>query len=299
MLNFKNIIASEISKNTKIDLEEIISYIEIPPSKQMGNYAFPCFKLAKILKKSPTNIAEELKLKLKFNKTEIEEVKIEGGYLNFFVNKETLAKEVLTEFNNSKELYGAENKKNKTILVEYSSPNIAKNFHIGHLRTTIIGSALYKIYKFLGYNAIGINHLGDYGTQFGKLIEGYKRWSSEYNIEADPIKELTKIYVRINELCKEDESVLEACRDNFRKLEKGDEYCVNLWNKFKEYSLKEFQEIYDMLGVEFDSLRGESFYTDKTNEIEEILDRAGVLTESEGAKVVNLEDKGLRSLYNS
>ena len=299
MLDFKKIIADEISKNIEIDASEIMTYIEIPPSKNMGDYAFPCFKLAKVLKKSPVTIAEYLNEKLEFNKMEITEIKIEGGYLNFFVNKKALAKEVLTEFDKSKELYGSEEKKNKTILVEYSSPNIAKNFHIGHLRTTIIGSALYKIYKFLGYNTIGINHLGDYGTQFGKLIEGYKRWGTEYDIENDPIKELTKIYVRINELCKEDESVLEACRDNFRKLEEGDEYCVELWDKFKEYSLKEFQRIYDLLGVKFDSLKGESFYTDKINEIEKLLDKAGVLVESEGAKVVNLEDKGLRGLHDT
>ena len=299
MLKFKDIIANEISKKTEIVLEEIISYIEIPPSKSMGDYSFPCFKLAKTLKKSPNIIAKELEEKLEFDKSEIEEIKIDGGYLNFFVNKKTLAKEVLTEFDNSKELYGSEDKKDKTILVEYSSPNIAKNFHIGHLRTTIIGAALYNIYKFLGYNTIGINHLGDYGTQFAKLIEGYKRWGTEYDIKNNPIKELTKIYVRINDLCKEDESVLEACRDNFRKLEEGDEYCVELWDKFKEYSLKEFQRIYDLLGVKFDSLKGESFYTDKTDEIEKPLDKAGVLVESEGAKVVNLEDKGLRSLHDT
>ena len=293
MINFKELIAKEISKNVDLDEKNIMEFIEIPPSKEMGDYAFPCFKLAKTLRKSPAQIAKELGEKVKFENNEISKIKVEGGYLNFFVNRELLTKEVLTDFNNSNELYGSESKKDKTILVEYSSPNIAKNFHIGHLRTTIIGAALYNIYKFLGYNAIGINHLGDYGTQFGKLIEGYKRWGTEYNVEEDPIPELTKIYVRISDLCKEDEEVLEACRENFKKLEEGDEYCVKLWTWFRDVSLKEFQKIYDLLGVKFDSIKGESFYSDKMDEIENILDKAGVLTDSQGARVVNLDDKGL------
>lgn len=293
MLNFKKIIAKEIAKNVDMNEEEIENFLEIPPSKEKGDYAFPCFKLAKVLKKSPVEIAKNLSENIKFENGEISEVRVESGYLNFFVNKEILTKEVLTEFDKSRENYGSEDKKDKTILVEYSSPNIAKTFHIGHLRTTIIGSALYNIYKFLGYNTVGINHLGDYGTQFGKLIEGYKRWGTEYEVEEDPIPELTKIYVRISELCKEDESVLEDCRENFRKLEDGDSYCNELWNWFREVSLKEFQKIYDLLGVKFDSIKGESFYTDKIGEIEEILDKAGVVTESQGAKVVDLESKGL------
>lgn len=293
MTDFKKIIANEISKKTDIDEKEIIEFIENPPSKEMGDYAFPCFKLAKVLKKSPIEIAKDLKENINFENNEISKIDVQGGYLNFFINREILTKEVLSNFDKLRENYGSEEKKDKTILVEYSSPNIAKNFHIGHLRTTIIGSALYNIYKFLGYNTIGINHLGDYGTQFGKLIEGYKRWGNEYDVENDPIPELTKIYVRISELCKEDETVLEACRENFRKLEEGDEYCNKLWNWFKDVSLKEFQKIYDLLGVKFDSIKGESFYTDKTDKIEEILEKNGVLTDSQGAKVVDLDDKGL------
>lgn len=293
MLDFKELIAKEIVKNVDIDEKEIMGFIEIPPSKEMGDYAFPCFKLAKTLRKSPMEIAKDLGEKINFEDNEISKIDVQGGYLNFYVNKEMLTKEVLNEFNKSKENYGSESKKDKTILVEYSSPNIAKNFHIGHLRTTIIGAALYNIYKYLGYNTVGINHLGDYGTQFGKLIEGYKRWGTEYDVENDPIPELTKIYVRISELCKEDEEALEACRENFRKLEAGDEYCTKLWNWFKDVSLKEFQKIYDILSVKFDSIKGESFYTDKTDKIEELLDKAGVLTDSQGAKVVDLEDKGL------
>lgn len=295
MLNFKSIIANEISKCTpEIQVKEIEGYLEIPPSSEMGDYAFPCFKLAKSLKKAPPVIASELKEKMEIDSNFISKVEISGGYLNFFVNPKALVETVLSEISEQNENYGASNiGKGKNIIVEYSSPNIAKPFHIGHLRNTIIGSCLYKIYKFLGYNTIGINHLGDYGTQFGKLIEGYKRWGTEYDIEANPIDELMKIYVRINEACKEDESILEACRKNFKKLEDGDDYCLELWNWFKRESLKEFQRIYDLLGVEFDSLKGESFYGDKMDKIEEILENAGVVKESQGAKIVDLESKGL------
>ena len=243
MIDFKKVISEKIAKAVELDSNEIKEYIEIPPNSDMGDYAFPCFKLAKTLRKAPPAIAEEIKEKIELDES-ISKMDVAGGYLNFFVNKEILAKEVLQEITNKKENYGANNSgEGKTILVEYSSPNIAKPFHIGHLRTTIIGSALYKIYKFLGYNTIGINHLGDYGTQFGKLIEGYKRWGSEYNIDENPIEELMKIYIRINDLCKEDESVLEACRENFRLLEQGDKYCVDLWEKFREVSLQEFSRI--------------------------------------------------------
>ena len=293
MIQFKKEIAKKIAEATELDISEIEGYIEVPPSSDMGDYAFPCFRLAKILKKSPMLIAEELKEKINIGEN-IEKIEIVSGYLNFFINKTSLIQTVLKELEEKQDNFGANNSGNgKNIIVEYSSPNIAKPFHIGHLRNTIIGAALYNIYIYLGYNTIGINHLGDYGTQFGKLIEGYKRWGNEYNIDENPIEELMKIYVRINDLCKEDESVLEACRENFKLLEEGDKYCTELWEKFRAVSLKEFQRIYDLLGVKFDSLKGESFYTDKMDEVEDILNKAGVITESQGAKIVDLEDKGL------
>ncbi len=293
MIQFKKEIAKKIAEATELDISEIEGYIEVPPSSNMGDYAFPCFRLAKILKKSPMLIAEELKEKINIGEN-IEKIEIVSGYLNFFINKTSLIQTVLKELEEKQDNFGANNSGNgKNIIVEYSSPNIAKPFHIGHLRNTIIGAALYNIYKYLGYNTIGINHLGDYGTQFGKLIEGYKRWGNEYNIDENPIEELMKIYVRINDLCKEDESVLEACREKFKLLEEGDKYCTELWEKFRAVSLKEFQRIYDLLGVKFDSLKGESFYTDKMDEVEDILNKAGVITESQGAKIVDLEDKGL------
>ena len=292
MINFKKVIAYKISKVIDIDEKEIEGYIEVPSNKEMGDYSFPCFRLAKVLKKSPQIIAVELKEKLIFENEEITKVEVVNGYLNFFINNLQLVKEVLKEIDEKKDKYGSSDMgKGKNVVVDYSSPNIAKPFHIGHLRSTVIGNSLYKTYKFLGYNCIGINHLGDYGTQFGKLIEGYKRWGSEYNIEENPIDELTKIYVRINNLCKEDESVLEECRNNFKKLEEKDEYCVKLWNKFRELSLKEFQRIYDLLDVHFDSLNGEAFYSDKMDEVIDILEKTGRLVESEGARVIELEEK--------
>lgn len=292
MINFKNIIANEISKKINMDVKEIEEFVEIPSNKEMGDYSFPCFRLAKELKKAPQMIATELKETLSFNENEIAKVEVIGGYLNFFVNDIALIKTVLEEINKMKEKYGSSNiGEGKNIVIDYSSPNIAKPFHIGHLRSTVIGNSLYKIHQFLGYHCIGVNHLGDYGTQFGKLIEGYKRWGNEYNIEENPIDELTKIYVRINNLCKEDESVLEACRDNFKKLEEKDEYCTSLWTKFRELSLKEFQKVYDLLDIHFDSLNGEAFYSDKMTEIVETLNNSGKLIESEGARVIDLEEK--------
>ncbi|MFR3183467.1 MAG: arginine--tRNA ligase [Clostridia bacterium] len=298
MLNFKSEIAKKIAQVVKLETSELETYIEIPKDSTNGDFSFPCFRLAKELRKAPQVIASEIKEKLELEESNdiIEKIDVIGGYLNFYINKNILIKEVLSEINKEKEDYGASDiGKGKNIIVEYSSPNIAKEFHIGHLRTTVIGAAFYNIYKYLGYNTIGINHLGDYGTQFGKMIEGYKRWGEEYNLEENPIEELTKMYIRINDLCKSDEDVLNACRENFRKLEEGDKECIELWNKFKDLSLKEFYKTYDMLGVKFDSLNGESFYSDKMPEVIEILEKTGKLIESQGAKIVDLEDKGINT----
>ena len=295
MIDFKNIIAKAIAQVINIDQIEIKKSIEKPKTAENGDYAFPCFRLAKTLRKAPQAIATEIKENIKLNENEITKVEVVGGYLNFFVNKELLAKEVLQEMENRKE-YGKSTIGNgKNIVIDYSAPNIAKPFHIGHLRSTVIGASLYKIYKYLGYNVTGINHLGDYGTQFGKLIEGYRLWGEEYNIEENPIDELTKIYIRINQLCKEDEKVLEECRNNFKKLEDGDSYCVEIWQKFRELSLKEFQKVYDLLGSSFDSWKGEAFYSDKMGEVIELLEKSGKLIESEGARIVDLEDKGINT----
>ncbi len=295
MIDFKSIIAKAIAKVVNIDEAEIKKSIEKPKGTENGDYAFPCFRLAKELHKAPPMIANDIKENIQVDENQITKIEVAGGYLNFFISKEILVKEVLNEMATSNEYGKSVVGSGKNIVIDYSAPNIAKPFHIGHLRSTVIGAALYKIYKYLGYNVTGINHLGDYGTQFGKLIEGYKLWGNEYNIEENPIDELTKIYIRINQACKEDEQVLENCRNNFKKLEDGDKYCVGIWQKFRELSLKEFQKVYDLLGSKFDSWNGEAFYSDKMAEIIDILEKSGKLVESEGARIVDLEDKGINT----
>lgn len=296
MKDFKQEIANIISDVIGVNKEELVTYIEVPKDVSMGDYAFPCFRLAKELKKTPNIIAEEIKEKLDITGTDIENVEIAGGYLNFTISKLEFAKVTLEEIDSKKEEYGKSNLGNgKNIVIDYSAPNIAKPFHIGHLRSTVIGGALYNIYKYLGYDVIGINHLGDYGTQFGKLIEGYKLWGDEYDIEKNPIEKLTKIYIRINEACKEDEQILENCRNNFKKLEDGDEYCKKVWEKFRKLSLYEFKKVYDLLESKFDSWNGEAFYSDKMPEVIDILSKSGKLIESQGAKIINLEEKGINT----
>lgn len=295
MTNYKKQIANQIEKVINIDENQLDDYIEIPKDIANGDYAFPCFRLAKDLKKSPQIIASEIKEKLDIQDTAIERVEIVGGYLNFYINKNVLTQEVLNKVSTD-EIFGKSKiGDGKNIVIDYSSPNIAKPFHIGHLRTTLIGNSLYRIYKHLGYNTIGINHLGDYGTQFGKMIEAYKMWGDEYDLTNDPINKMMDMYVRINNLCKEDKIVLERCRENFRLLESGDKYCVDLWNKFKDLSMIEFNKIYDILDIKFDSYNGEAFYADKTDEVVKILEEKGKLTESEGARIVDLEDVGIKT----
>ena len=295
MINFKEIIAKNIADAINLKEDEIESYIEIPKDSENGDYSFPCFRLAKELRKAPPMIANDIKEKIECDNSVITKIDVIGGYLNFYINKELIAKEVLKEIAQN-ERYGSSQIGNgKNIVIDYSAPNIAKPFHIGHLRSTVIGGALYNIYKYLGYNTIGINHLGDYGTQFGKLIEGYKLWGKEYDIENDPINELTKIYIRINQVCKEDEKVLEQCRMNFKLLEDGDPYCKEIWEKFRELSLKEFEKVYKLLGSKFDSWNGEAFYSDKMPEVLQILQKTGKLVESQGAQIIDLEEQGIHT----
>ena len=293
MIDFKEEIAQYIANAVDMEQQEISNLLEVPKDLKNGDYAFPCFKLAKILKKSPQVIATEIEAKIKVDSEKIEKLEVISGYLNFYINKKLQAEEVIKEISRQDDYGKSIIGEGKNIIVEYSSPNIAKPFHIGHLRNTVIGQALYNIYKYLGYNVIGINHLGDYGTQFGKMIEGYKRWGNEYNFEQSPIDDLLDIYVRINDLCKKDEDVLNLCRENFKNLEEKDEYCVEIWKKFRDLSLKEFQRIYDMLGTKFDSWNGEAFYTDKMPKVIETLEKSGHLTISQGAKIIDLEEQGI------
>ncbi len=295
MLNFKQEITNLISDVLSIEKDEIYQNVSLVKEKDKGDYTFPCFILSKTLKKSPNEISKDLKDQIKIPKF-IDKIENVNGYLNFYINKETLTKEVFKEYDLKKQDYGKSDIGNKeTVLIEYSSPNIAKPFHIGHLRTTVIGHALYNIYKFLGYNTIGINHLGDYGTQFGKLIEAYKMWGKEYNLKENAMDQMVDMYVRINKLCSEDENVLERCRENFRLLEQGDKYCVDLWNKFKDLSMIDFEKIYKLLDIKFDSYKGEASYAKNMDEIINKLEKNGKLIESEGAKIVNLEDAGIKT----
>ena len=282
----KKYIAELILKNIEleIDINTILEKIETPKEKSNGDFAFPCFFLAKTLKKSPVLIADDLKEKVE-NDSKFSKIDSVNGYLNFYLNSD----EILLDILNKKEKYGFEDiGKGKNVVVDYSSPNIAKPFHLGHFRTTIIGRALCNLYKELGYNIVAINHLGDWGRQFGLLIEGYKLYKDEYDIENDPLKALADIYVRITKLSHDDESVMNKARENFKKLEEGDEELLKLWKYFRDISLKEYERIYEFMGCHFDSYNGEAFYNDKMDEIIDILDKKGVLVESQGAKVVSM-----------
>ena len=289
MTDIKKIISSLIENEININVYDYIKEIDDPTK---GDYAFPCFSLSKEMHKSPVDIANELVDKIKDER--IEKIESVNGYLNFFINKEYLTKLVLEEYDSNKEGFGRE-KHDETVLIEYSSPNVCKPFHIGHMRTTLIGHALYNIFKYMGYNTISINHLGDYGTQFGKLIEGYKLWGSEYDLSTDSMDKLVEIYVRINDLCANDETVLERCRENFRKLEDKDPECVALYEQFKELGLKEFKKTYDMLGIHFDSIRGEASYVDSIDEVINMLEAKNKLEISEGATIVDLTDEGIKA----
>jgi arginyl-tRNA synthetase len=288
-MDYKKIIAQRIKEHAEFEAEAIRDLIEIPPKPEMGDYAFPCFQLSKILRKAPNAIAAELKDKI--NKDGFEKVENLGPYLNFFVDKASFIRETLEKILNQGECYGSSDiGKDKNVIVEYSSPNIAKPFHIGHLFTTVIGNALYKILSFEGYNTIGINHLGDWGTQYGRLIAAYHRWVDLHALNENPIRELERIYVRFYEEAEKDPSLEDIARKHFKNLEDGCEEEVRLWNEFKKLSLMEFKKVYEMLNVEFDSYAGESFYSDKMDAVINEIAEKGILTESNGAKVVMLDE---------
>lgn len=291
MKDFK-VLVSEILKNNieELSLEEIIDLIEIPPNKDMGDYAFPCFKLAKVYKKSPNMIAEELSNKIETN-DEISKVINIGGYVNFFVNKSSLAKKVIENVFSQKENYGKSNfGEGKTVVIDFSSPNIAKPFHIGHIRSTVIGNSLHKIYSSQGYKTERINHLGDYGTQFGKLIVAFKKWGNKEEVEKNPIKELLKLYVMFHDEAEKHPELEDEARAWFTKLENNDKEAKDLWQWFRDESLKEFSRVYDLLDIEFDSYAGESFYSDKMDKVIEKIKEKGLLKQSQGTNIVDLEE---------
>ena len=293
MINFKEQIAEGLARETGLDAKELLYKIETPPDRKMGDYAFPTFMLAKTMRKNPAIIAQELKEKLS-DVEGVREIAVAGPYLNFFIDTTALAENVLKAVLEEGDRFGSSDMgKGKTTIVEYSSPNIAKPFHIGHIRTTIIGDSIKRIYKHLGYNVEAINHLGDYGTQFGMMIEAYKRWGDDEIIEKDPIPELVKLYVRINQEAETNKELLDNSREWFRKLENGDEEAVALWQWFRDLSLDEFKRVYDMLDVEFDSYRGESYYSDLMLKAVDEIKEKGLLIEDQGAQIINLDKYNL------
>lgn len=290
MLDYKKIIAESLAEITNLDKNELESYIEIPPNTDLGDYAFPCFKLAKELKKAPPMIASEIKEKFPQNDY-IEKIDVVGGYLNIFVNKLPYISDILKNVSDNRENYGKMDiGTGKTVVIDYSAPNIAKPFHIGHLRSTVIGGALYKMYKFLGYNVIGINHLGDWGMGICRTIAGYKMWKDEYDFSVRPIDSILAIYVRYNKIEKEDPDFKKHAVETLKLLEDGDEETVKLWKWIIDVSLADYQKIYDLIGCEFDSYNGEAFYNDKMDRVVKELEEKKLLVESEGAKVVMMDE---------
>lgn len=291
MIDFKKEIAEIIAKNLEgLTEDEIKSMIEIPQDQSMGDYAFPCFRLAKTMRKAPNLIAAELAEKLQGEQL-FSEISPVNAYVNMFVSREEMMKSTVSEVLEEKENFGRSDiGGNKKVIVEFSSPNIAKPFHIGHIRSTVIGNSLSKIYDALGYDVFKINHLGDYGTQFGKMICAYRRWGNREDVINSPIKTLLGYYTKFHVEVEEHPELEDEARAIFTKLEQGSKEEVELWQWFREESLKEFQRVYDMLGIEFDSYNGESFYSDKMPRFEKELSDKGLLQESNGAQVVDLEE---------
>ena len=269
--------------------EEIAGFLEIPPEREMGDYAFPCFRLAKALKAAPPMIAT--KLQAAIDAPNVARSNCVGGYLNFFLNRENFAKETLQAVIDAGERWGATNEgAGKTICLDYSSINIAKRFHIGHLSTTMIGHSLKRIFDFLGYKTVGINHLGDWGTQFGKMIAAYKHWGSKEAVEQGGVQALVDLYVRFHDEAEKDPSLEDEGRAWFKAIEDGQEEALSIFNWFKDLTLKDTQKVYDLLGVTFDSYAGESFYNDKMDRVVKELTEKNLLTVSDGASIVDLEE---------
>ncbi|MDF2533504.1 MAG: arginyl-tRNA synthetase [Clostridia bacterium] len=288
-MDFKKEVANKISQLVDMELEKVMELIEIPPQSNMGDYAFPCFQLAKTMRKAPNMIAADLAGKFTTDNV-VGKVEAAGGYLNFFVNKGEFIKTVLTEVLAKGKDFGTSTEGNgKTVLVEFSSPNIAKPFHIGHLVNTLTGSAIEKIYRHLGYETQRLNHIGDYGTNFGKQIAAFKHWGDEEALEKEPINELLRVYIKFHEEVENNPSLETEARQLFKKLEDGDPEMVGLWQKFRDLSIVEFKKLYEEFNIEFDSYNGESFYTDKMGEVVQMLRDKGLLVESNGAQIVDLE----------
>ena len=292
-MNHKELIASELAKVIEgLDQETILNLLEQPKSSDLGDIAFPAFSLAKIERKAPQAIAADIAEKI--DASHFEKVVATGPYVNFFLDKSQISDQVIKSVIKAGADYGQQEEgQGANVTIDLSSPNIAKPFSVGHLRSTVIGDAISNIYKKMGYNTIKINHLGDWGKQFGLLMVAYKKWGSKEAVEANPIDELLKLYVRINAEIENDPALDEEGRLWFKKLEDGDPEATELWQWFRDESLVEFNRIYKLLGVEFDSLNGEAFYNDKMDEAVQILEEKGLLKESKGASIVELDDVNL------
>ncbi|WP_296129743.1 arginine--tRNA ligase [uncultured Anaerococcus sp.] len=288
MKDFKEIIAKKLEgEDIGLSSEEIKNLIEIPPQENMGDYSFPCFQLAKTLRKNPAQIAGELVDSLVIE--DFAEIKNIGPYINFFLNREKFQNEVVNTILDKKEDFGKSDMgKGKTVVIDFSSVNIAKPFHIGHIRSTVIGDALRNIHEFLGYNTIATNYIGDYGTQFGTMIAAYKLWGDDDKLNAHPIQELLNLYVRYNTEASENEEMMDVARKEFKKLEEGEEEATRLWSWFKEISFKEFDRVYKLLDIDFDNYNGESYHSEFIPEVIEELKEKNLLVESDGAQIIDL-----------
>ncbi len=292
-MDYRQHIASVLAARGLDSEQELISSVVTPPNPEMGDYALPCFKYAKVLRKSPMAIAAELATAFEGDSV-ITSCEVQGGYLNFRVSKEKFCEETVREILEKGMAYGSSDLgAGKTVCIDYSSVNIAKPFHIGHLSTTVIGAALYRIFGFLGYRTVGINHLGDWGTQFGKLIVAYHKWGDRETIDRGGIRALLDIYVRFHAEAEKDPTLDDEARNWFKRIEDGDKEALALFDWFKEVTLREVNRLYDRLNIKFDSYNGESFYNDKMQPVLDKIEQKGLLSESQGAKVVDLEAYGM------
>ncbi len=294
MISYSSEIAKIIKENiAELELSEIEAMIEVPQDSKLGDYAFPCFKLAKVMRKAPPLIAKGIAESISGNAV-FDRVEQVNAYVNMFINREDFSKEVLKEVLEKGDEYGRSNVgEGRPVIVEFSSPNIAKPFHIGHIRSTVIGNSINLLWQAMGYRVTRINHLGDYGTQFGKMIVAYRHWGNEEDVKNEPIKTLLGYYTKFHDEVENDPSLDDEARETFAKLERGEEEEVRLWQWFRDESLKEFERVYKMLGISYDSYAGESFYSDKMPAIVSELKEKGLLIESKGAEIVDLEPYGL------
>lgn len=292
MLDYRQALADLLATALDTEAAELYPLLEIPPQSDLGDYAFPCFKLAKKLRKAPAQIALDLAERLKDRPEYLARVEVAGPYLNFFLDPRVFTADVLRSVLDSEQAFSASRLgQEDTVIVEYSSPNIAKPFHVGHAFTTILGESLKRIYHHLGYKSLGFNHLGDYGTQFGKLIVAFDLWGDAEAVRQNAIQELTRIYVKFHNEAKDHPELEDRARERFRALEQGGEQETALWTEFRTDSLKEFNRVYERLNIQFDNLNGESFYTDKIPAVVKLLEEKQLLEDSEGAKVVRLDDE--------